>query len=139
MHSKFVIIPLVNQLRLVTRGNLISSPTYYDLTVPDLSNLLPRAEGLTLFSLIEAPSTNFRAGLWCRSGFTRNHEVGLFQIGANVPASSGVTESKRHTEYTTLASFELVSRLQIAYGNDSGTDCETGVLSLALGVRLWGQ
>lgn len=139
MHrDRFILIPLVNQLRLVTKGNDISSPVYFDLDVPDFSKYLPCAEGLTLFTLIETPTTNFRAGVYFRSGFNRNNEGSPIQLGANVPSSGGNTESKRHTEYTTVGNFELHGRLQIAYGNSTGSANETGVISAALGIKVWG-
>ena len=137
--SRFIVLPLVHQLRLVTKGNAFGSPIYLDLDLPDFTKLLPYAEGLTLFTLIESPSTNFRAGVFFRSGFNRSNEGSPIQLGATVPSSGGSTESKRHTEYTTIGNFELIGRIQIGYGNDSGSAAETGILSAALGVKVWGS
>lgn len=142
VQSRFLIIPLCSKLRLVTKGGSgndfsdSAERSYLDLEV-NLSPWLPLAEGLTLFSLIEQPTSGFRAGFFFRSGFDQAHEGDPVQVGSTLPSSGGATESKRHSPYTTLTSFELFGRSLIGYGNaDTITTVESGVVSLALGIVL---
>lgn len=142
IQSNFLILPLCNKLRLVTKGgsgNDLSDSaerSYLDLNI-DLSPYLPLAESLTLFSLIEQPTPNFRAGFFLRSGFDRPNEGSPIQIGATLPGSGGATESKRHTAYSTVTDFELFGRGLVGYGNaDTYTTVESGVVSLALGLLI---
>lgn len=88
---------------------------------------------------MEGPTDKFRCGLFFRSGFDRANEGSAIQIGGKFPATDGTTESKRHPPYEDEANFQTFGRLQIGYGNDSGTNNESGAVSMALGMLLVGR
>ena len=137
--SKFKLFPLLNKYRVVTNGNAFgTAPSYsnvvfIDLDVPGLSEIIPQAEELTLFTLGESMSTEFRWNIFLRSAYDRSFEKDPILLGTTV-AGPGA-DGKRQTAYSTVASFQLESRLQLGYGNNSGTALESGVVSAVLGVK----
>ena len=109
---------------------------YLELDVPEFVDLLPHAEELTLVSLSEGHATNFRWGLFFFSGFDRNSEASIVQVGADISAAG----SLRHSAYTTVGSFMLESRLLVGYGYNTGSAAVlSAVASGALLVRTVGM
>lgn len=136
--SRFVILPLLSKYRISSNGNPFAPATnnYIDINVPRLNEVLPYAQELTLFTGGEDQTTNLRWGIFLYSAFTRSFETGdPVQIGQTVGGTTKAT--LRHTPYSTLASFNLESRLLIGVGNSAGTLAETGIVSAALGVLMY--
>lgn len=120
IRSRMIVLPLVTRLRLNTNGNAFGAGTtlFYEVDVPDFTDLLPIAEGLTLVSLTENPTLK------------------PFAVGA-VMAAAG---PKRHTAYNVLANFLLESRLVIGVGNGAGSVLnESAQLSATLLVKTLGM
>lgn len=139
IRSRLVILKIADRLRLVTKGNDVNSKVFLDLDVEGFREHLAWATELTHFSLVEQPSTNFRCGLFLRSGYTRTYEGSGTPIGATMPGAGGANESTRHAPFSTVTAFNLESRLQIGIWNDTGTANESGVYSGSVGLLLVGQ
>lgn len=139
MSSRFRLFPLLNKYRIVTNGNAWGAGTtiLVDLDVPELSELLPETEEITLFTLGESMTANLRWGIFLRSGYSRTFEANPIQIGGTVGAVN--PESLRHTPYNTVASFQLDSRFQLGIGNSTGTALESGIVSATIGLKLVGS
>lgn len=139
MDSRFKLVPLLNKYRIVTNGNTFGSSDtiLVDLDIPDVSDLVARSEEITLFTLGESMTANLRWGIFLRSAYSRSFEGDPLQIGGTVGAVN--PESKRHAANTDVTKFNLESRLQLGYGNSTGTDLESGIVSAVLGFKLVGM
>ena len=139
IRSRFVTYPLCTKLRLVTNGNAFAVATniYQDVDCSAFESDLASAEEITLFTLTEGMTTNFRWNMYFFSGFTRSTEVSAtpLAIGATVVANG----SLRHAAYASITQFLFASRLQIGYGNSAGTAFESATVSAVLGIKLVGQ
>jgi hypothetical protein len=135
--SRVVIIPLLT--RFVARTEGTANAQFLDLEVPELVNLLPHAEDVTLYTLTEQRTPNHEWNIALRSGYTRTFEnSNPVYLG---PALHIVTNgSVRHPPNSTLANFQLESRVQLMTKNATGvTTFESAVVSATLAVRTYGQ
>lgn len=141
--SRFKLFPLLNKYRVTTNGNTFgsapmwSTTIFIDLDIPGLAAIMPQAEELILFTLGESMSTEFRWSIFLRSAYDRTFEKEPLQIGSTIGGTT--IASKRHSPYTTVADFQLSSRFQLGYGNNSGSAMESGVVSATLGVKYLGN
>ncbi len=124
---------LFSSLRLVTGGNLISAPILIDLAISDELVDSSGVEELTVVSLTEGISAQFRWNIYLASGFNRANELpaGPFPLG-NLISANG---SLRGAPYTTLANFLPVCRFLVGYGNNTGALQETAIVSARLIVK----
>ena len=134
--STFSTYTLISKTRVVTAGNLMSSPVYVDLDVSDDLVDLTGVEELTVIALTEGISAQFRWNVYFMSGYTRSTEAGSgpYTIGT-VGSANGSTRS---SAYSTVANFLPTSRFMIGYGNNSGALQESAILSAMLCVKRIG-
>lgn len=131
--SVYATYDLMSSLRLVSGGNLISAPILSEIAVSSDLEDLSGVEEITLISLTEGISAQFRWNVYLASGYTRATELatGPFALGA-VIAGNG---SLRSSPYGTLANFLPACRFLVGYGNNSGALQETAVVSAKLLVK----
>lgn len=124
---------LFEGLRLVTGGNLISAPIYNDIATPDELIDLSNVEEITLFTLTEGISAQFRWDVYLASGYSRASELasGPFPLASLVSANG----SLRGTAYGTLANFLPACRFLVGYGNNSGALQESALVSARIMVK----
>ena len=146
MQSKIILIPLFKALNIATngvQGGTSGDESTLDLNLPAFRNLLPHAEGITIyFSMTGRPlaNTNLEWSIFLISGFDRDHEypTPVNLLGANTFVN--VNGSGRSTEYVNPANFLLESRLQLQYQNASGiSGVNTASASAVAAVRTFGN
>lgn len=140
MQSKVFLFPLFKGLHITTNG-VGGSNAVLDLEPAGFRNILPHAEGITIYSLMTgrpAADTNLEWSIFLISGFDRDHEyaspvnlLGASYININGPA--------RSTEYTTTSNFLLESRLQLQFHSVAGLNAAQGATIGAVpAVRTFG-
>lgn len=127
--SRMVVIEVCDKVRLTTDGTM--TPCYLDLEVPEIEDLLPHVEELTLVTLTECRTTNHEWNVVFRSGFDRDHQADT-PVKIGPAANSAANGSARHTAITDTSDFNLSTRLQLMSVNGSGTNIETAVVSAKL-------
>lgn len=136
IRSRLILIPLFQQLRLVTDGQA-NTFVHTDLDAPEFRHLLPHADTVTLFFNTEARSSpEFAWTVHFASGYSRSTQGNLIPLGAEITSlGSG------RMDYATIPNFNLDSRLVVSCKNKSGSTSsafEWGVVSATLGVRTFG-
>ena len=131
--SVFTEYDLFSSMRLVTAGNLIAAPVLLELAVSSELVDLSGVEELTLITLTEGISAQFRWNVYLASGYTRATELatGPFQLASALSANG----SLRSSPYTTLANFLPACRFLVGCGNNSGALQETALVSAMLLVK----
>jgi len=131
--SVFTQYELFTGVRLVTAGNLISAPVYFELAVSEDLVDLTGVEEMTLLSLTEGISAQFRWNVYFASGFNRANELAGGPFGLTTPLSAN--GSLRGSAYSTLANFQGASRFLVGCGNNSGALQESALCSARLLVK----
>ena len=142
--SRLVVVRLFEKLPVITAGNLFIAPAYLDVDASRFRPLLPYCSGITLLTLTENATSNFRWNLYFYSGYTRESELsgGPTALAPSTIQGPGATsaESKRFDVYDTLTSFLLESRLVLGYGNNAFSGTPTpAVLSATLLLTTMGM
>ena len=134
--SIFTQYDLFSQRRIVSGGNtMATTPIYVELDVSEDLLDLTGVEELTLITLTEGISAQFRWNVCLMSGYTRNTEIGTPSPLGTVISANG---SLRQAAYTTLTNFMPTCRLMLSYGNGSGALQETALCSAMLCVKRIG-
>lgn len=131
-NSSVILIPLVERMFLLTDGT--TTFRYRDLAAPGLARLLPHAASIFVMTGTEERTTEHRWNIFLLSGYTRTLEpaapTALF--AADIAANG----SDRCTEFVTMTSFNLDSRVLIGCKNAQAGAAASAFASATLGVVI---
>lgn len=135
MQSRIVLITVCEKTLISSDGS--TTVVVYNFDLPKFRNILPYANSLVLFTLVDgAPSADdLELNVQFRSGHDRDHELATpVSLATALITANG---SVRHASVSAGPSFQLVSRVQVTAKNRSGVSgVRTATLSAVIAVEL---